>query len=197
MSSWPSTSSPSQVQRWLCPVSEWESVGRDARAVIDEAKTAGVYVFAGGIDEDVPPALVSANGAVAEGGYPWAPSVNGGFTVLELASRDEAVAWARASLRPVAVTRSYVSSSSIRSPEGGTEMSQKARPNYALERSVRGSSERAAGARTIVASAAARRPRTARPLNADVRPQDSYACTHSGCLRFPVWLRNDRPSHRH
>ena len=78
----------------VVPDSEWESVGRDARAVIEEAKAAGVYIFAGGIDEDVPPVLVSANAAVAEGGYPWAPSLNGGFTVLELPSRDEAVAWA-------------------------------------------------------------------------------------------------------
>ena len=71
-----------------------EMVGRDARAVIDEAKVAGVYVFAGGIDEAVPPVLVSADGAVAEGGYPWAPPLNGGFTVLDLPSREEAVRWA-------------------------------------------------------------------------------------------------------
>ena len=31
---------------------EWEAAGRDARAVIEEAKVAGVYVFGGGIDED-------------------------------------------------------------------------------------------------------------------------------------------------
>lgn len=73
---------------------ELEAAGRDAHAVIDEAKAAGVYVFGGGINADVPPALVSADGAVAEGGYPWAPSLDGGFTVLELPSRDEAVVWA-------------------------------------------------------------------------------------------------------
>jgi hypothetical protein len=78
----------------IVPDNEWESVVRDSHAVIDDAKAAGVYVFGGGIDEDVPPVLVSANGAVAEGGYPWAPSLNGGFTVLELHSRDEAVEWA-------------------------------------------------------------------------------------------------------
>lgn len=70
------------------------TAGRDAHAVIDAAKAAGVYVFAGGIDETVPPALVSADGSVAHGGYSWAPPLNGGFTVLELPSRDEAVAWA-------------------------------------------------------------------------------------------------------
>ncbi|AYF86922.1 transcription initiation protein [Pseudomonas sp. DY-1] len=78
----------------VVPKSELEVVGRHARAVIDEAKAAGVYVFGGCIDEDVPPALVSADGAVTDGGYPWAPPLNGGFTVLELPSREEAVAWA-------------------------------------------------------------------------------------------------------
>lgn len=73
---------------------ELEAVGRDARAVIDQAKAAGVYVFAGGIDETAPPIRVSADGTVAEGGYPWAPALNGGFTVLELPSREEAIAWA-------------------------------------------------------------------------------------------------------
>ncbi len=76
------------------PDSEWETVGRDAHAVIDEAKAAGVYVFGGGIDETVLPALVSADGTVAEGGYPWAPPLDGGFTILELPTRDEAVTWA-------------------------------------------------------------------------------------------------------
>ena len=73
---------------------EWEAVVRDSHAVIEEAKAAGVYVFGGGIDEAVPPALVSADGTAAEGGYPWAPPLNGGFTVLELPSREDAVAWA-------------------------------------------------------------------------------------------------------
>src|SRR5881394_911287 len=44
----------------VVPDGEWGAVGRDAHAVIDEAKAAGVYVFGGGIDEDVPPVLVSA-----------------------------------------------------------------------------------------------------------------------------------------
>lgn len=73
---------------------ELGAAGRDAHAVIEEAKAAGVYVFAGGIYEDVPPVLVSAEKTVTQGGYPWAPTLNGGFTVLELPSRDDAIAWA-------------------------------------------------------------------------------------------------------
>jgi hypothetical protein len=78
----------------VVPDGEWDAVVRDSHAVIDEAKAAGVYVFAGGIDEGVPPVLVSADGSVAAGGYPWAPSLDGGFTVLELPSREDAIAWA-------------------------------------------------------------------------------------------------------
>lgn len=78
----------------VVPDSEFAAVGRAAHAVIDEAKAAGVYVFAGGIDESVPPVRVAADGAVAAGGYPWAPTLDGGFAVLELPSRDAAIAWA-------------------------------------------------------------------------------------------------------
>lgn len=78
----------------VVPNAELEAVGHDAHVVIEEAKAAGVYVFGGGIDEAVPPVLVSASGAVAQGGYPWAPALNGGFTVLELPSRGEAIVWA-------------------------------------------------------------------------------------------------------
>lgn len=78
----------------VVPDGELEAVGRAAHAVIDEAKAAGVYVFAGGIDTNVPPALVAADGAAVDGGYPWAPTLDGGFTVLELPSREQAVMWA-------------------------------------------------------------------------------------------------------
>lgn len=78
----------------VVPDGDWDAVVHDSHAVIEEAKVAGVYVFGGGIDESVPPVLVSAAGTFTEGGYPWAPPLNGGFTVLELPSRDDAVAWA-------------------------------------------------------------------------------------------------------
>ena len=73
---------------------ELEAASRDSHAVIEQAKSAGVYVFGGGMDASVPPLLVSADGTVTEGGYPWAPSLDGGFAVLELPSREEAIAWA-------------------------------------------------------------------------------------------------------
>ena len=76
------------------PDDEMEAVGRAAQAVVEDAKAAGVYVFAGGIDELVAPVRVSADGTVATGGYPWAPTLDGGFAVLELPAREDAIAWA-------------------------------------------------------------------------------------------------------
>ena len=54
----------------VVPDGELEAVGRDAHAVIDEAKAAGVDVFGGGIDEDVPPVLVSADGTLLSRAIP-------------------------------------------------------------------------------------------------------------------------------
>lgn len=72
---------------------ELPAVGEAARAVIREAKAAGVYVFGGGIAE-VPPVLVFGDGSVAGGTYPGSV-LNGGFTVLEVSTREEAIDWAR------------------------------------------------------------------------------------------------------
>ena len=76
------------------PDDEFAQVGDDAHAVIDAAKAAGVYVHGGGIDESVAPVRVSADGTVAPGGYSWGPTLDGGFTVLELPSREAAIEWA-------------------------------------------------------------------------------------------------------
>ena len=73
---------------------EFQAVSDDARAVIAEAKAAGVYVFGGGINEAVAPVRVSASGAVAEGTYPETKRIEGGYTILELPSREAAEHWA-------------------------------------------------------------------------------------------------------
>lgn len=70
------------------------AVGEASHAVIREAKNAGVYVFGGGINADVPPLMVAADGTVTNETYPQTREFNGGFCVLELPSRDSAVEWA-------------------------------------------------------------------------------------------------------
>ncbi|MFB0833723.1 YciI family protein [Arthrobacter halodurans] len=76
------------------PKEDFEAVAAAAHAVIDEAKAAGVYVFGGGIDEDVDPVLVAGDGTVTEGTHPGHRVPNGGYTVLELPSREVAIEWA-------------------------------------------------------------------------------------------------------
>lgn len=72
---------------------EFPLVVADSHAVIEEAKAAGVYVFGGGIDETVDAVLVAADGSAHAGTYPGS-RLTGGFTVLELPTREDAVEWA-------------------------------------------------------------------------------------------------------
>ncbi len=76
------------------PEEDWPAVGEASHAVIREAKDAGVYVFGGGINADVAPLMVAADGTVTNETYPQTREFNGGFCVLELPSRDSAVEWA-------------------------------------------------------------------------------------------------------
>jgi hypothetical protein len=76
------------------PQEDWAAVGEASHAVIREAKDAGVYVFGGGINEDVAPLMVAADGTVTNETYPQSKELNGGFCVLELPSREAAVEWA-------------------------------------------------------------------------------------------------------
>jgi hypothetical protein len=73
---------------------EFPVVVADSHAVIEEAKAAGVYVFGGGIHEQVDPVLVSGDGSVSKEIYPGS-RLKGGFTVLELPTREDALEWAR------------------------------------------------------------------------------------------------------
>lgn len=73
---------------------QFEAAGNDSRAVIREAKAAGVYVFGGGLDEEVAPVLVAGDGTLSSDTYPQTRTLNGGFTVLELPTRADAEVWA-------------------------------------------------------------------------------------------------------
>jgi hypothetical protein len=78
----------------VIPEEDFEAVVEASHAVIDEAKAAGVYVFGGGIDEDGDPVRVAGDGTVIEGTYPGHKVPNGGYTILELPSREAALEWA-------------------------------------------------------------------------------------------------------
>jgi hypothetical protein len=73
---------------------ELPAVADASHAVVQEAKDAGVWVFGGGIDGSVPPVMVDGDGTVSEGTYPQTTQLEGGYTVLELPSREAALDWA-------------------------------------------------------------------------------------------------------
>lgn len=78
----------------VVPDDELPAVSDASRAVVEEAKHAGVWVFGAAIDEGVPPVLVDGDGTVTEGAYPQTEQLDGGLCVLEVPSREEALAWA-------------------------------------------------------------------------------------------------------
>lgn len=76
------------------PSEDMAAVGESARSVIRAAKSAGVYVFGGGIDSSVEAVLVGSDGVTTNGTYPQTKDFDGGFCVLELPSREAAIQWA-------------------------------------------------------------------------------------------------------
>ena len=70
------------------------TVSEAAGAVVREAKAAGVWVFGGGINESVPPVIVGGDGSVTQGTYPQTRTIEGGYSILELPSREDAIMWA-------------------------------------------------------------------------------------------------------
>jgi hypothetical protein len=76
------------------PDEDLAEVSKAAHAVIREAKDAGVYVFGGGINEHVAPLMVAPDETVTNETYPQTKELDGGFCVLELPSRDDAIKWA-------------------------------------------------------------------------------------------------------
>jgi hypothetical protein len=80
---------------WMTfPEEDLPDVAKAARAVIKEAVDAGVFVFAGGIGDDEKTTLVAVDGAVTDGPYPETKEMIGGFAVLDVPTRDDAIGWA-------------------------------------------------------------------------------------------------------
>ena len=70
---------------------DFPSVVESSHAVIREAKAAGVYVFGGGIDETIPPEMVTGSGKVTPGSYPETRTFNGGFCVIKVNTREDLI----------------------------------------------------------------------------------------------------------
>ena len=76
------------------PAEEMPAVGEAAHAAVQDAMDAGVWVFGGGLSEQVDPVMVAADGTITAGTYPQTIELDGGFTILDVPSREAALEWA-------------------------------------------------------------------------------------------------------
>ena len=75
------------------PDADWPSVGDAAHAVVREAKVAGVWIFGCGIQRQQSK-IVATDGSITDGPVPETKAVIGGFSIIDVPSREEALAWA-------------------------------------------------------------------------------------------------------
>ena len=79
---------------WMIfPEEELPDVAKAANEVAQEAMDAGVWVFGGGL-ESQRASVVATDGTVIDGPYPETKEVLGGFAVVDVPSREEALEWA-------------------------------------------------------------------------------------------------------
>ncbi|MEU5791584.1 YciI family protein [Micromonospora purpureochromogenes] len=75
------------------PDEEMPDVGKASHAVVQEAVNAGVWVFGAGLERQRA-SVAATDGMVTDGPYPENKKVIGGFSIVDVASREEALAWA-------------------------------------------------------------------------------------------------------
>ncbi len=72
---------------------DWPAVGEASHAVVREARAAGVWIFGGGVLRQQA-TIVAPDGGVLPGPVPETKAVVGGFSIIEVPTRDEALTWA-------------------------------------------------------------------------------------------------------
>jgi hypothetical protein len=75
------------------PEEDLPEVADAAHAVVREAQDAGVWIFGGGL-ASAPASVVATDGTVSDGPYPETKAIIGGFSIVDVPSREEAVRWA-------------------------------------------------------------------------------------------------------
>lgn len=76
------------------PEEDLPDVAKAAHAVIQEAKDAGVFVFAGGLKDPAEGSVVATDGTVTDGPPSETKDFIGGFTVVDVLTREAALEWA-------------------------------------------------------------------------------------------------------
>ena len=79
---------------WTAPEEDMPEVARAATAVTQEAADAGVWVFGAGLTGREKVSVVASDGTITDGPFPESKEFLGGFAVVEVGSREEALQWA-------------------------------------------------------------------------------------------------------
>lgn len=77
----------------IIPEGKLPEVAEASRAVVREAKKAGVWVHGGGVVGQSA-TIVATDGTATEGPYPETKAVIGGFSIVDVPSHEEALKWA-------------------------------------------------------------------------------------------------------
>ena len=77
----------------IIPAAELPDVAEAAHQVVQAAKTAGVWVFGVGVASQRA-SVVATDGTVSAGPYPETKAVIGGFSIIDVPAREDALAWA-------------------------------------------------------------------------------------------------------
>ena len=75
------------------PEEDLAAAGEAAHAVVKAAQDAGAWIFGGGV-ESQRASIVATDGTVVDGPYPEPKAVIGGFVIIDVPSREEALDWA-------------------------------------------------------------------------------------------------------
>jgi hypothetical protein len=75
------------------PEEDLPAVTRAAVEVVREAEDAGVWVIGVGVHSQRA-SIVATDGSVSDGPYPETKAVIGGFSIVDVPSREEALKWA-------------------------------------------------------------------------------------------------------
>jgi hypothetical protein len=79
---------------WMTfPEEELPDVAKAGVEVIQEAQEAGVWVYDAGL-ESQRASIVATDGMVTDGPFPETKEVIGGFSIVDVPSREEALEWA-------------------------------------------------------------------------------------------------------
>ncbi|MFI5633489.1 YciI family protein [Streptomyces sp. NPDC051664] len=75
------------------PQEELPEVAAASHEVVRKAQDAGVWVFGGGLERRQA-SVVATDGTVTNGPYPETKAVLGGFSIIDVPSREDALEWA-------------------------------------------------------------------------------------------------------